>query len=235
MDGSWYARHADELGWGPRTAAPDPEHELLLRRWVEGTVLDVGCATGIYVDLLARLGHDARGIDCSEELVAFARAQRRGTFDVGDAEALPYPDDAFDTVLAFDVLEHVDDARALAEIARVARRRVLLSVPAETPKALRDAGLLLRHHEDPSHRRVYAREDVAALVRGAGLRLEALEPAGFVDLDGFLLATLRHGRPWVERLARRVVFKVLRHVPPERHPSAWLAAASRPPRRPIPA
>lgn len=226
IDGAWYARRADALGWGPRTAAVDPERERLLRRWVQGTVLDVGCATGVYVDLLAKAGHEVRGIDLSDELVSYARTHRRGHFDVGDAEALPYGDDAFDTVLAFDVLEHVDDARALAEIARVARRRVLIAVPARTPSELLDAGLLLRHHEDPSHRRAYARADVERLVLRAGLRLESLEPAGYVDLGGLLLATIRHPKPWAERLAHRLVFKVLRHVPPRRYPSAWQAAAA---------
>lgn len=227
-DADWYARHADAFGWGPETARVDPERAGLLRDWAVGSVLDVGCATGVYVDLLARAGHEARGVDHSEALVAWAREHREGAFDVGDAYALPYASDTFDTVLVFDLLEHVDDARALAEIARVARRRVILAVPARTPRELLDAGLLYRHHEDPSHRRVYAQEAVESLLRDAGLRIQALEPIGAVDLNGFLLSTVRHRRRWIERLAHRVVFKVLRHVPPKRYASEWLAIADLP-------
>jgi len=48
------------------------------------------------------------------------------------ALSLPFPDRSLDLVLAIEVLEHVDDpGAALAEIARVARRDVVLSVPRE--------------------------------------------------------------------------------------------------------
>lgn len=224
-DARWYERHADELGWGPETARVDPERESFLRAWAIGSVLDVGCATGAYVDLLARAGHEARGIDHGEALVAWARKNRQGAFDVGDALALPYEDDAFDTVLALDVLEHVDDVSALAEVVRVSRGRVVLGVPARTPAALRDAGLLFRHHEDPSHRRTYEKKGLVALMEDAGLAVGAVEGVGAVDWNGLLLRNVRHRRPRLERIAHRVLFKVLRHVPPTRHPSGWLAFA----------
>ncbi len=50
----------------------------------------------------------------------------------GDATHLPFPDQAFDLVLAIEVLEHVEDPDgALYEIARVARGAVVVSVPRE--------------------------------------------------------------------------------------------------------
>jgi SAM-dependent methyltransferase len=60
----------------------------------------------------------------------------QGTADaqvVGDARELPFPDDAFDVVLALDVLEHIapaDRTRALEEFVRAARRRVIVAGPA---------------------------------------------------------------------------------------------------------
>lgn len=48
------------------------------------------------------------------------------------ADALPYPDDAFDLVCAFDIIEHIEgDEAAMAELARVATpgATLLLSVP----------------------------------------------------------------------------------------------------------
>jgi ubiquinone/menaquinone biosynthesis C-methylase UbiE len=49
-----------------------------------------------------------------------------------DVRRLPFPDDTFDLVLGIEVLEHVDGpAQALAEIRRVARDDVVLSVPRE--------------------------------------------------------------------------------------------------------
>jgi len=93
-------------------------------------VLDVGCGFGLETLRLARRvqpGGAVTGIDLSEDFVAEAR--RRATaagLDVdlvpGDAEALPFPDDAFDVTRAERVLIYLDDPhRALAEIARVTR------------------------------------------------------------------------------------------------------------------
>ena len=51
---------------------------------------------------------------------------------IASAYHLPYPDDGVDTVICCEVLEHLDEPdRALAEIARVAARHVVLSVPRE--------------------------------------------------------------------------------------------------------
>lgn len=55
---------------------------------------------------------------------------------IGDVCSLPFRSDAFDAVLCAEVLEHMpfeDSARALQELARVARDRVVISVPDRTP------------------------------------------------------------------------------------------------------
>lgn len=51
---------------------------------------------------------------------------------VADVRKLPFPDDAFDTACAFEVLEHLpfeDFEKALSELVRVAKRYVLISLP----------------------------------------------------------------------------------------------------------
>ncbi len=90
-------------------------------------ILDVGCGTG---SLTLAVGEKANvaavtGIDLSEPYIAFARSRtedQRITFETGDACALPYPDGAFDRVLAMLVLNFVPDApRAVSEMVRVTR------------------------------------------------------------------------------------------------------------------
>ena len=67
------------------------------------------------------------GLDASEVMLAEARRRAREfdvpiTFEVGDVQALPFPDDTFDVCRAERLLEHLTDPeRALAEMVRVTR------------------------------------------------------------------------------------------------------------------
>lgn len=74
---------------------------------------------------------ETRFLDLSE--VAVTRLQAAGADATqGSITEIPYPDDAFATVCAFDVVEHVDDdEQALAELARVLKPggRLLVSTP----------------------------------------------------------------------------------------------------------
>jgi SAM-dependent methyltransferase len=89
---------------------------LALREWLrispEARVLDVGCDDG---EIVARVQARQRvAVDlnprCRDAAVGLARA---------DARSLPVQSCAFDVVLAFDIIEHVEDDRSvLAEMVR---------------------------------------------------------------------------------------------------------------------
>lgn len=68
-------------------------------------VLDVGSGTGVVAVTAARVGAEVHALDLSPVLLAHGRtnaalAQATVDFQEGDAEALPYPDASFDTVLS---------------------------------------------------------------------------------------------------------------------------------------
>lgn len=68
-------------------------------------VLDVACGTGNLAIPAAMLGADVTGIDIASNLIdeARARAEHEGvsiSFEVGDAEAMPYRDQTFDVVMS---------------------------------------------------------------------------------------------------------------------------------------
>jgi ubiquinone/menaquinone biosynthesis C-methylase UbiE len=98
------------------------------------TVVEIGCGEG---ELLSRLSawRPARqqfGFDVSREILEQARRHPGITVALQSAEALALADRSADLVIASEVLEHLNDPQAaLREIARVARRRVILSVPRE--------------------------------------------------------------------------------------------------------
>ncbi len=111
----------DEL-WG--TAAPE-------------SVLDVGCGEGVLTVEWAERIADGRivGIDLDDEKLRAeweTRARPNLEFRCEEATRLSFGDDEFDLASAIEVLEHVPDPEAtLAEMARVARRWLLVSVPRE--------------------------------------------------------------------------------------------------------
>lgn len=90
------------------------------------SLLDVGCGPGtITVEFAERLAPGrVIGMDASAEVIAKASefvAQNLG-FEVGDAYALPYPDDSFDIVHAHQVLQHVSrPVDVLRELRRVVK------------------------------------------------------------------------------------------------------------------
>jgi ubiquinone/menaquinone biosynthesis C-methylase UbiE len=89
-------------------------------------VLDVGCGTGYLLRLLAGRYPQATelaGLDPAPSMIEAAEQaadDRRLRFTVGAAEALPYPDDAFDLVISTTSFDHWADQRAgLGGCARV--------------------------------------------------------------------------------------------------------------------
>ncbi len=135
------------------------------------TVLDAGCGEGFVTAALARrAAHvELTGIDADAEAVAFARAHfgEQARFETGTVYALPFEDDAFDTVLCSEVLEHVRDPdRAMAELCRVARRHVVVTVPREPYfHWLNALGRRLGLDDDPGHVNFWTHAGFASFVR----------------------------------------------------------------------
>jgi SAM-dependent methyltransferase len=87
-------------------------------------VLDFGCGDGELSIYLAQNKHPRRlvGVDLNATAIDRARAHLATSrlapesdvaFEVGDANALPVPDATFDTLVAFDCLEHVMSPTAI--------------------------------------------------------------------------------------------------------------------------
>ncbi|MEA2223029.1 MAG: hypothetical protein QOH83_1405 [Solirubrobacteraceae bacterium] len=110
-----------------------------------GSILDVGCGP----HGLACIAPDVPFVG-SDVIFAGEPAPSMVPVVLEPGPLLPFPDDAFDTVLCLDVLEHVPRAERspfLAELARVAARRVVLACPTEASQPLDD---LLRARLSPT-------------------------------------------------------------------------------------
>lgn len=104
------------------------------------TVLDVGCAKGFLVKALNDIGIEAQGVDVSEYALEKSIVPDKTKF--GKAQELPFEDDSFDVVVAFDILEHIptkDVQKVCKELLRVAKKWVIVRVVTEKLKDDLDA------------------------------------------------------------------------------------------------
>ena len=109
----------------------------LFTRAAPDSVLDVGCGEGVLtLEWAQALGErPVVGLDLADPKLE-AEWQRRTrpnlSFVTGRGEELAFADEAFDLVAAIETLEHVENPdQTLAEMVRVARRHLLVSVPRE--------------------------------------------------------------------------------------------------------
>ena len=177
-------------------------------------LLDVGCGPGTITAAAAARGARAVGVDLAAGMLALGRA-RHPHLELleGDAEALPFPDGAFDALVGGFVLNHLpavetavtEAARVLAPGGRMAvavwdrpeRNRLL----GELTAAVRDAGVAVRGGlpEGPDPYRLADPAEMRALLDACGgtdtqaRPLVLVHEAGSVDelWDGLLGGTAR--------------------------------------------
>jgi SAM-dependent methyltransferase len=128
-------------------------------------ILEVGCGTGQLMKEIEPYGA-VFGMDISQRAVSYCKARGLAP-SIATADRLPYRSEAFDTVIALDVLEHLQDDHAGAkEIARVLSPSgvAIIAVPAFM--------FLWGITDEVSHHyRRYTRGEVVALIEGAGLHV----------------------------------------------------------------
>jgi SAM-dependent methyltransferase len=128
--------------------------------------VDVGAAGGGNTRVLREQGLFAVSLEYGPDGAAVAH--ERGLPSIrGDARTLPLAEASADVVVAFDVLEHIEDDHAvLNEFARVLREdgQLWIAVPS-------DMRLWSAHDDAVGHVRRYEREELVALVAGAGFNV----------------------------------------------------------------
>jgi SAM-dependent methyltransferase len=150
-------------------------------------LLDLGCGAGRHAFEAARRGARVVALDADRSELARVAAVAAAMAEAdelppsasirtvaSDATAMPFPDDAFDVVIAAEVLEHIrPDQRAMDEISRVLRPGGLaaVTVPAWLPERI--CWLLSDdyHNVPGGHLRIFTRPELETKLRRAGLNV----------------------------------------------------------------
>lgn len=104
----------------------------------KGRILDIGCATGFFLDAARQRGWDTYGVELSEYSSGIAR-HKIGTERIitGRVEEAAFKDATFDAIVMTDVIEHVCDVRSfLDEVTRILKPGGVISITTPNPAAL---------------------------------------------------------------------------------------------------
>lgn len=208
-----YLLNGQRFGWGPQVATLNPDKASLLKRFAIKNCLDIGFGSGIYSKYLSDLGHKVSGIDNQKKFVSEASKKYPDIpFLYGVAYKLPFNKNTFETAITFDILEHLDDVKALKEISRVAKR-IIFSVPLENQAVLLRYGLSHSHYLDNTHLRVYSLIKLRKLFSSLSYKVIYLEPSLPLSISGLLIERLARENK-ILKIFLKIVLKPFLPEPP---------------------
>ncbi|GAB4232622.1 MAG: hypothetical protein Tsb0034_05440 [Ekhidna sp.] len=143
----------------------NPIHQRLLsayhlaRPYIKGNLLELGCGEGRGVELLAPLATSYTGIDKIKPVIDKLKSRYpNGTFLDAVFPPFPFEDNTFDTIVTFQVIEHIrDDQHFLQEIARVLKPggQALITTP----------NIKMTLSRNPWHEREYTAEQLERICK----------------------------------------------------------------------
>ncbi|MBK8905558.1 MAG: methyltransferase domain-containing protein [Anaerolineaceae bacterium] len=177
-----------------------PIKQQYVQQFAKGnTALDIGTGAGFYGAMLQERGFQVVGVDI--------QPQRDYAYPVVQARlaALPFQR-PFDTVLAFDILEHEPlEMAALHELRRLTGQRLLLSVPNADDALITPYNLTFKHHIDKTHQREYHVAGLSDKLTEAGFYVRHIARRGAVSPAFFS----EFVRPTLLRQPTRFLIKAL--------------------------
>jgi len=153
------------------------QRRMLIERYSgrkTGRVLDVGCATGLFLHEMELGGWQTAGVELAASATEYARVRFGLDVFQGQLDQAPFSPASFDVVTFWDVLEHTFSPSAeLTRAARLLRPGGLIAINIPNWHSL-DRRLFGAHWiglDPPRHLYVFTRATLAALLDKAGLQV----------------------------------------------------------------
>lgn len=170
--------------------------DVMLHPFVEnGSLLEVGCGSGMYLDLMRSLGWErVVGVDINAGAIAQAQESLGLEAYCGELGDVDFADESFDAVSLSHTLEHIAEPRALlANLYRILRPngRIAIVVPNLESLASRRFGENWFHLDVPRHTVNFTRHSLALALRRAGFVIETVKTRAMGSYDVALLSKAR--------------------------------------------
>lgn len=146
----------------------------------KGRILDIGCATGFFLEAARSRGWEPFGVELSPYSSGIARERIGGDRIVtGTVETASFPDSFFDAVVMTDVIEHIADVRPfMAEVARILKQDGIAVITTPNPASL-SRRMMGSHwpHYKREHLLYFTPRSLSLLMEPFGFRRERLTAA----------------------------------------------------------
>jgi 2-polyprenyl-3-methyl-5-hydroxy-6-metoxy-1,4-benzoquinol methylase len=168
----------------------------LIQKYAGGTnLLDIGCAQGFFLFSASKAGYTTKGIEISQDAVAYAIKEFGLDVEAKPFEELRFPENHFDVVTLWQVLEHVPyPLMMLKEVHRILKPGGL--VVASTPNIGGIPAKILRKRWwdiKRLHLNQFTTKTLANILQNAGFKnMSAVSYRGFVSLSILLTMTLKY-------------------------------------------
>lgn len=141
-----------------------------------GSLLDVGCGNGLYaLDCQDRCSEIIQ-VDLEDRRDPQARNFKFYTMNAEDLSSLNGP---FDNIIAFDIIEHLDDDMGFLKSAHRLLKdggKLFVSVPNEDNSLLEKINLAHIHFTDKTHRREYSHEGLKSILEDNHFKIVKILP-----------------------------------------------------------
>lgn len=165
----YYLNATEPFGVESKRATYAPVAEQISRSLNKGKVLEIGCGTGVFLELLKERGLEPYGTEISDFALKMAQEKFPGKI------FRSFPPVGFDAIVMLDVIEHIDDPRGYVDECRcrlnAAKGRLYIVTPDTLSLSAKLMGSRWAHISIPEHIHCFSHKAIRQLLTEKGFKI----------------------------------------------------------------